>query len=363
MPANLLEINQLLQSLLKLLTPKPVTPPIKVIHHTAKILGLVGAVSTALGTIFGWSAQTITLLTMAASSALASWEHRDELTRRIKWWWFPAAVICISLGLWQARFCIYHGFIKDPSLQVLGLVRAHSHPNSAMTEIQAGIRNAKQSLWFGGANFYVSLPAYKEDLKAALKRGVDVKFLVVSPDTKELEKLAAMFDQSAADLQAECRKSMGVLHDLMKYQVDAKTAGKLEICTFECAPRTRLYIFDGQDLGGKTIFVPHVYLMDSTALPAYVAAHVPGGVASTYHQSWDRLWGASQPVSLSMLEQMRAMEMATTAHEKMARIKLVVEQPYKRSQCRLLSFLLTTVVLRGLKAAAAKGQLRALTTQ
>jgi hypothetical protein len=130
-----------------------------------------------------------------------------------------------------------------------------------------------------------------------LAAGINIKYLIFDPHSSHLEDLASDFDQSPAELAAECEKGLQSLLRLRKeWQVESQTAqrpGELAVRIFETHPHARFYIFDPARANGNTFFVPYINSVDSPEVPGFLLQNVSGGVFKSYFGGVLKLWSES----------------------------------------------------------------------
>lgn len=256
------------------------------------------APGTAIGLIcqaLDLQASSTAAITLAAAGFILFHEKRNKWNLRP--WWLVPSMISIIAVCWALRGNFIEALRDAIFVKVGQIHRVELSGNPAILEdIGLMIEGSRQSIEFVGVNFYASLPQYKPLLLKKLQSEVDVTFLVMSPTSKYLEEVARGFGQTRDELKAECEATIANLRTLAAEAARAK--GKFTVCTFEMPPRTRLYIFDRKKESGETIFVPHVYGLNSAHCPAYFASHAKQNVAQRYHESWDLIRKDAMEMSL-----------------------------------------------------------------
>ena len=269
--------------------PKPPTLGDRVSKWLA-LSGLMAVFGAAVGCAGNAIPSTFTLM---AAAWIASWDLRSRLP--VRPWWLLPALCSLAGAIWIAKPLIIQAIRREVFQNTAHVFRVEERGNSAITDdIGKYIEGAERSIEFSGVNFYTSLPQHKHRLIQKLQDGVNIRFLILSPDAPCFAEVAEGFGQTVSQLRGEYDTTVANLEEVKSA---AKTArGKLEICGFLVPPRTRLYVFDRELSTGVTIFVPHVYGKDSAVSPAFFASHETGSVAKTYHQSFEKAWNSSKDI-------------------------------------------------------------------
>lgn len=136
-------------------------------------------------------------------------------------------------------------------------------------------------------------------LMGKLAAGVKIRYLIFDPRSTHLEDLANDFDQSAAELRAECEKGLQSILQLRREWQNRTSAisspGELDVRVFETHPHARFYVFDPDRTKGNTFFVPYINKVNSPEAPGFLLENVKGGVFASYFGGIQRLWAASTP--------------------------------------------------------------------
>jgi hypothetical protein len=206
----------------------------------------------------------------------------------------PASLLtALIVGLAAVFFFNYQNIL----LKDTGLIKYYQHSNDFLGQIDGPIGQAREEIWFFGTDFNVSAGERRNLLLGKLSTGLKIRYLVFDPHSPHLEDLALDFDQSPAELRAECEKGLQSILQLRRdWQNKSKTTqspGELAVRIFEKHPHARFYVFDPSRTQGNTFFVPYVNSVNSPEVPGFLLENVNGGVFKSYFDSVRKVWSES----------------------------------------------------------------------
>ncbi len=210
----------------------------------------------------------------------------------------PASLLmALLIGLAAVFFFNYQNIL----LKDTGLIEYYPHSNDFLGSIEGPIRQAQEDIWFYGTDFNISAGDRRPLLLNKLASGLRLNYLIFDPHSSHLEDLAADFDQSPAELRAECEKGLADLLQLRKEWQDksksSRTPGEVNVRVFETHPHARFYVFDSGRTQGRTFFVPYVNGVNSPGVPGFLLANVKDGVFRAYFSSILKMWNQSTDLS------------------------------------------------------------------
>jgi len=210
----------------------------------------------------------------------------------------PASLLmALLIGLAAVFFFNYQNIL----LKDTGLIEYYPHSNDFLGSIEGPIRQAQEDIWFYGTDFNISAGDRRPLLLNKLASGLRLNYLIFDPHSSHLEDLAADFDQSPAELRAECEKGLADLLQLRKEWQDksksSRSPGEVNVRVFETHPHARFYVFDSGRTQGRTFFVPYVNGVNSPGVPGFLLANVKDGVFRAYFSSILKMWNQSTDLS------------------------------------------------------------------
>lgn len=214
--------------------------------------------------------------------------YRRQINRTIP----PTLLTALLVALGAVFFFNYQNIL----LKDTGLIKWYRQSNQFLAEIEPEISKSRQEIWFMGTDFNISAGEQRDLLLKKLSDGVNIKFLIFDPKSPQLDELASDFDQSPAELRAECEKGLDSIIELQrKWQTQSSTRlGELDVRFFDANPRARFYIFDPNRTDGHTYFVPYVNDVNSPNAPGYLLQNIPHGVFQQYFDGIRKLWASSE---------------------------------------------------------------------
>jgi hypothetical protein len=210
----------------------------------------------------------------------------------------PASLLtALLVGLVVVFFFNYQNLL----LKDTGLIKYYQHSNDFLGQVDMPINQAKEEIWFFGTNFNVSAGERRNLLLRKLATGIKIKYLIFDPHSTHLDDLAADFDQSPAELRAECEKGLQSILQLGRdWREKAKTVqspGELAVKIFETHPHARFYVFDPGRTQGNTFFVPYINSVNSPEVPGFLLENVDGGVFKSYFSGVLKMWNESMDLA------------------------------------------------------------------
>jgi hypothetical protein len=207
-----------------------------------------------------------------------------------------------ALGLLVALGFVFFFSYKNILLKNTGLIRFFHQSNDYLGSIEEPINHARHDIWFFGTNFYISAGDRRTALLNALRRGVNVHYLIFNPNSSEFPRLARDFAQSEAELKAECAKGLISINELARawhsIAPQSQTPGELQVRVYDVTPRGRMYVFDPGNDEGRTFLVPYVNNVNSAELPGFLLENIEAGVYKAYFTGVVKLWRSSTVLQL-----------------------------------------------------------------
>ena len=168
----------------------------------------------------------------------------------------------------------------------VGLIAVFRRSNDFLSSddgrIKSYIENTKKEIWFFGTSFYISIPAFREDILKKLDECVDINFISLNPDTVDLAFVARTMGYDEKRLQYIVNENIGALIDLQEKRLMKKFCSRLSIRLTVRQFTSRIYMFDPKEKTGITYLIPQIYGKDSTALPGFLLSND----ASNFHQEY-----------------------------------------------------------------------------
>jgi hypothetical protein len=204
----------------------------------------------------------------------------------------------ILTGLLVALSVVFFFNYQNLLLKDTGLIKWYRQSNQFLAEIDPELERSQQEVWFFGTNFNISVGEHRDLLLRKLSTGIDIRYLIFDPKSGQLDELAADFNQSPAELRAECEKGLESIVELQKqWKSQSSTVprpGELQVRVFDAHPHARFYIFDPGSTEGNTLFVPYVNNLNSPNVPGYLLQNIPKGVFEQYFDGIRKLWARSE---------------------------------------------------------------------
>lgn len=152
------------------------------------------------------------------------------------------------------------------------------------------LKQAKREAWFVGTTFYISTDQYHDLILSRLADGVDLNFLVLSPEGDATNKVAHLLGVSENELSADCMAGIRILNRTMEEARAANSPGTLHVKIVDEPLQTRLYFFDPNVEEGHLYFIPQLNGTNSQTLPGFLVRNSAAVYHSTYFKSVLRMW-------------------------------------------------------------------------
>lgn len=216
-------------------------------------------------------------------------------------WINQALSSTLVVGVSLVGLLVYYFTYENILIKDTGLTRYYRASNDYLGDmLGTDIAAANDTIWFFGINFHISAEDKREAILGALKRGLNVRYLVVNPDSPQMAQIAYDFDSDPKNLADECRAGIRDLEFLQsrweKSKLNEKTPGELEIRLFDSTPRMRAYFFDPGP-NGKAYVVPYINRVNSPDSPGFLFGNFEAGVAKTYFYGVSKVWQSAQPLA------------------------------------------------------------------
>lgn len=268
------------------------------VFRLAKQLGVLAGAGAAVGLVakaLGASDSQVAAVSVAPVLCAYVIIYRDRIQNRVRVTWILVGLIAmLAIG---TTFSGYLGqvVLGQTLTKATGIVEYAPRANAFLPRLHQLIRGAKDEVWFTGISFYISLPENRAELLAKLEEGVNVRFLIYSPLSKDLDQVAESFGQTREELVGELKITIENLRTLQAEAVTRKAKGELQVRLFSAVPKMRMYSFDRRSDEGLTFFIPHVDRQNSPTVPGFLAKNVPTGVVPPLLEGAERLWASSIP--------------------------------------------------------------------
>lgn len=251
---------------------------------------LIGLIAKALGA----ADEQVAGISIYVIMALYIVRYRETLQKIVRVYSLLICIMSVCLLLFLFKNQISSTFLDSTLTRTTGIIKITPKANDFLPSLATYISEAKQEVWFTGISFYVTLPQHHELLMKKLEEGVDVRFLIYDPLTKELPEVAKGFGQSEGDLREECELTLHRLQEMLADWKLRKLPGRFEIRLFSSVPRTRMYVFDRKMETGTTYFIPHVDQQNTPNLPGFLVKNIKTGITQPYFEGIERAWNNAQ---------------------------------------------------------------------
>ena len=252
---------------------------------------LIGLIAKALGA----ADEQVAGISIYVIMALYIVRYRGTLQKIVKVYSLLICIMSVCLLLFLFKNQISSTFLDSTLTRTTGIIKITPKANDFLPSLATYISEAKQEVWFTGMSFYVTLPQHRDTLMKKLEEGVDVRFLIYDPLSKNLHDVASGFSQSDEALRNECDLTIQNLQEMLADANRRNLPGRLEIKLFSSVPRTRMYVFDRKMETGTTYFIPHVDQQNTPNLPGFLVKNIKTGITQPYFEGIERLWNTSQP--------------------------------------------------------------------
>jgi len=146
------------------------------------------------------------------------------------------------------------------------------------------LTQAKREAWFVGTTFYISTDQYHDLILRRLADGLDLNFLVLSPEGDAINRVAHLLGVPESELSADCLAGIRILNRTIQEARAANSPGTLHVKIIDEPLQTRLYFFDPNADEGHLYYIPQLNGTNSQTLPGFLAKNS----ATTYHTAYFR---------------------------------------------------------------------------
>lgn len=266
---------------------------------TAKVFGDVGLVlgpASLVGIVAPLAdidAKSTALLTLCVAVACGLFHYRTFVDHLVP---SSYALIALCVGITGYAFSY-----EAPLLKSTGLIGYYPQSNSFLPELKPRISSTTKELLLIGTHFYITAEECHDDLLDRLNHGVDIKVLILQPESPRLGLIAKDFGVESQNLLSECAAGIEDLNrlrkDWEKAQAESENPGTLEVRTFDLCPKMRMYAFDPGTAKGDAYVVPYGNMLNSPQTPGYLFRASKGSAAESYVAGFRKLWRESQPLA------------------------------------------------------------------
>lgn len=152
------------------------------------------------------------------------------------------------------------------------------------------LKQAKREAWFVGTTFYISADQYHDVILNKLAEGVDLNFLVLSPNGDAVGKVAHLLGVTEKELASDCLSGIRILGRTAEEGQKANYPGTLRVRIIDEPVQTRLYFFDPKADEGYVYFIPQMNGTNSQTLPGFLVENSVAPYHSTYFTGLLRMW-------------------------------------------------------------------------
>ena len=175
--------------------------------------------------------------------------------------------------------------------------------NDFLPNLPKLLEGSKKSVWFFGTNFHITAGDRKNDIISALERGVQIRFLVLDPESPDYiyKQMESDFGQNALTIRAECESGLSKILDLKetwdKSPLKERSLGEIEIRVYSHYPWARMYLFDSGLENGSIYYVPYFSGLNSSDVPGLLLENSSEIITRMYQDAITAMWRDSKPVS------------------------------------------------------------------
>jgi hypothetical protein len=221
----------------------------------------------------------------------------EELTSR----WKKLAIVLPVLGSVAAALitAVFKDTTKTPSLASppgkKDIVRIFERSNDFLAtgdkqQFPSLLRQAKREAWFVGTTFYISVDQYHDVILKKLADGVDLNFLVLSPNGDAVGKVAHLLGVTEKELASDCLTGIRILSRTSEESQKADYPGTLRVRIIDEPIQTRLYFFDPRADEGYVYFIPQMNGTNSQTLPGFLVENSVAAYQAAYFTGVLRMW-------------------------------------------------------------------------
>lgn len=262
------------------------------LHHLLTELGLIFAPATLvglIGAIADLSGRSTAVLSVCTAAIIALLHYRHIVDAKV------SSAFCSALMIIGAVGCYF--FYENALQKDTGLVLVSKKSNDYLGELGKLISQSKEEIIFFGFDFHITVEDKREQLIKKLNEGVNIKFLVINPFSKNIELLASDFDIDLTKLKSDSANGLQGMLALKKRWAEvgpnSPNPGSLEVRFFNTTPRMRAYFFDGATGTGHAYIVPYMNKINSPQSPGYLFSVKKDGISEIYLTGMRKLWNES----------------------------------------------------------------------
>jgi DNA-binding winged helix-turn-helix (wHTH) protein len=183
-------------------------------------------------------------------------------------------------------------FISETPLDGKHAIPSESHERSNSYIVRllgAHLQHAKSEAWFFGTNFHLTTEQFRVEILDALKRGVNIYYIVFSPKSVLLPHIANSFNMPEERLENFCDGTIKNLTYIQKQALEQNASGKLEYKLYESIPYFRAYFLD-PFLDGHSYIVPYLMGANPADIPGYLIPSTDSRSVTRF-EAVAALWG------------------------------------------------------------------------
>ena len=174
--------------------------------------------------------------------------------------------------------------------------------NDFLPEIPKLLQSTEENVWFFGTNFHISASDREKDIIKALERGVQVRFLILDPESPDYyyKQMESDFGQNAETIKSECISGLSKILDIKEKwdnsPLKGRSLGEIEVRTYKHYPWARMYLFDSNLDDGTIYYVPYLSGLNSPAVPGFLLENSSGIITQRYQEAIIEIWRNSNEV-------------------------------------------------------------------
>ena len=178
-----------------------------------------------------------------------------------------------------------------------GLEREFEKSREFLEQFGAYTRNVTNQIVFLGFNFQFIAHHEKAAIKALLRRGLTLRFLVCDPKAIDFSAAAERFGGSTNTLADECHLGFHALNDLQnEWEEESKvtpSSGKMEVKYLTSIPAGEIYIFDPGCESGTAFCIPYITRHFPNESSGYLYKNFAKSTAGQYWEVFQRGWSGA----------------------------------------------------------------------
>ncbi len=259
----------------------------------------------------------ITIFVVGASIYMAA----DHFISRENIWLHPIKEFSLLIALIGIVSFGYEVFLRDLTfrqykqalqeilnpdavrLGIKGIYKNRSELGSA-TSFEGLFKNVKREIFIGGSSLLSISTSSRELLKEKVLQGINVKLLLMDPDSQVVELITKQGGGKHTFLN-EIKTSLLLLQriqDEIEETAGYSGKGKLIVHTYDSIPSHSFISMDSGDPGGVIIADIGPYLGRSTPRPSMMIVNKRNGMYDYWQEMNGLMWESSKPVNLAPIE-------------------------------------------------------------